>query len=254
MDNLVLRAPVDIKIDDAAVGRTLGDVSVQRVRAEYAELRKQNSIHLFGLVKQGVIYEVLLPLADHTAANIARCFDVGLTGGAPNFTDSTVQEIKVYLKAEDNTTITFLKCVQAGTDGPVYSYNNITVLQLRLWVILGTEGTKATIDSVALPGQFQYRIESRPRKDVSSVYGGLQRYGAPFVDTYIHFDCEFMTSAEKVALENSFRTKQGQEVTFTGYHDEAYDVWWDTLDAPIERAGRFSTAGTLVVVGDTESE
>ncbi len=261
MSNL-FGAPVEIKMNNVVVGRTLGDVTLERVRASYADLRRQDSIHCFGFVKQEVLYEIVLPLAEHTAQNIAREFDVELiTEGEGeeqtqtiNFADTAVHEHSISLKARDNKTISFTKVVQVGTGGITYSWNQVTVLPLRLWVILGSVGTPASLDDNDLPGQFNYRIESRPRRAVYEVYGGLRRFNAPFVDTYIHWDCELMTLAQKNTLEDTFRLKQGQEIAFNGLHGESFNVWFDEMDAPSERFGKFNTAGTLIVVEEIEDE
>ncbi len=253
MSNL-FGAPAEIKLNNVVVGRTLGDVTVERVRASYGELRRQDSIHCFAFVKQEVLYEIVLPLAEHTVANIARVFDVTFTGATINFDVDTVQEMSLSLKAPDGKTMTFSKVIQAGTGGVNYSWNHPTVLPLRLWAILGSVGTVATLDGNNLPGQFIYRIEDRPRKGVFEVFGGLRRFNAPFTDSYIHWDCELMTPAQKNTLVNTFRSKQGQEIVFNGYEEESYNVWFDEMDAPAERFGRFNTAGTLIVIEENEDE
>jgi hypothetical protein len=245
LDNLIIQPPTSIKLDDVSVGRTYGDITFERIRADYVELQRPDSPHIFGLAKRGVLYEATIPLAEHTVANIATGFDVTATGDTINYTDTAVRERKLYFKTEDGKEFTFAKCVNVSSSGMRYVWNNLTVIPLRFWIILGTEGTVCTLGEENLPGQFRYRIETAKRGEISKTFGGITRQGSSVRDMYIHFDCDFMTLTEKDTLETLHDVDTEQ--TFTGIHSETYQVWFEELDPPEEIGGLWRTAGTLTI-------
>ena len=250
-------SPTSIKINDVAVGRTTGDLSITR-NATYVEIRRPDSPHAIGVRKRSLFYEVGFSLTDYSMANLARAFDVPYVAGPPpsiTLNDPAVQEVKLEIAA-GGVSITFLRAVQVGTGGINFGGSTLTALPLNFRAFLATaSSTLATIGGVTMPAQFHYTVERPKRQSAIPTYGGVQRFAAPTIlDALIAFRAEHCTRAQKNNIVGVYLDNVANTVSFTGIHGGIATVWFETLDPPVEEDDLWNLSGALRIESETAME
>lgn len=243
---IVVHGPAEIKLGGSSIGTTKGDIVISCNR-DYEPLKRPDSPHPFDYVKKNIIWEITIPVSNHTATNLARMFDISTTDfSSKTYTGTTVQNLGTLQIIAGGITYEWNKVISVGNGGVAYSIEGVTVIPLTLRAILGSEGTTAKLNGNNLPAQFRYKIHPVKRYTEKLTYNGIQRYYAGMIDVFIYWSCENMTLTQKALLETLFA--MDGEMSFQGIHGENATVVFDELDAPEENDGYWNASGMFRVV------
>ena len=248
--SIVVHAPAEIKLGGSKIGTTKGDTVITCNR-DYEPLKRPDSPHAFDYVKKNIIWEITIPVTNHTATNLARLFDIPSSDiTSKTYTSVTVQDLGKLEITAGGISYEWTKVISVGNNGVSYSIEGVTIIPLTLRAVLGSAGTQAKLGSSSLPAQFRYKIQYIKRYTEKPTYNGVQRYYAGGIyDAFINWTCDNMTLTEKTLFETLFATDG--EMTFSGIHGESYTVVFDELDAPEEIDGYWSASGMFRIVSSS---